>query len=159
MSIDTTATGAIPPQGTTAQVDLNQVQGEAFVFRGSVDEYFKIWIVNLLLTVVTLGIYSAWAKVRSRKYLSRSTYLAGDSFDYHAKPLGILIGRLIAAAGLAAVFVTAWVAPGWETLPLLLISLAAPFLITKGAAFNARNTSWRNIRFSFRQDVGGAYAA
>ena len=33
-------------------------------FVGTGSEYFRIWIVNLLLTIVTLGIYSAWAKVR-----------------------------------------------------------------------------------------------
>jgi hypothetical protein len=35
-----------------------------FGFSGSGAEYFRIWIVNLLLTVATFGIYSAWAKTR-----------------------------------------------------------------------------------------------
>ncbi|MFB1034562.1 MAG: DUF898 family protein, partial [Sinobacterium sp.] len=33
-------------------------------FLGKTGEFFSIWIVNLLLTIVTLGIYSAWATVR-----------------------------------------------------------------------------------------------
>src|SRR6059058_745587 len=33
-------------------------------FTADPKEYFRIWIVNLALTIVTLGIYSAWAKVR-----------------------------------------------------------------------------------------------
>ena len=32
---------------------------EQIRFTGSGSEYFGIWIVNLLLTVVTVGIYSA----------------------------------------------------------------------------------------------------
>jgi hypothetical protein len=36
-------------------------------FTGSGGEYFRIWIVNLLLSIVTLGIYSAWATVRNRR--------------------------------------------------------------------------------------------
>ena len=36
-----------------------------FEFTGSGFEYFRIWIVNVLLTIVTFGIYSAWAKVRT----------------------------------------------------------------------------------------------
>jgi uncharacterized membrane protein YjgN (DUF898 family) len=40
-----------------------------FEFRGTGGEYFRIWIVNLLLTILTLGIYSAWAKVRQLRYL------------------------------------------------------------------------------------------
>ncbi|MDR1854861.1 MAG: DUF898 domain-containing protein, partial [Azoarcus sp.] len=37
-------------------------------FTGSGGEYFRIWIVNLLLSILTLGIYSAWAKVRREQY-------------------------------------------------------------------------------------------
>lgn len=46
-------------------------------FCGSGSEYFRIWIVNLLLTIVTLGIYSAWAKVRTLQYFYRNTQLGG----------------------------------------------------------------------------------
>ncbi|MET2872051.1 DUF898 family protein, partial [Exiguobacterium profundum] len=56
-------------------------------FIGSGSEYFRIWIVNLLLTIVTLGIYSAWAKVRTLQYFYRNTQLAGSSFDYHGSPI------------------------------------------------------------------------
>ena len=65
-------------------------------FTGSGAEYFGIWIVNLLLTIVTLGIYSAWAKVRRLQYFYRHTELAGSSFDFHGRPIKILIGRIIA---------------------------------------------------------------
>ena len=52
-----------------------------FEFRGNGGEYFRIWIVNLLLTIVTLGIYSAWAKVRRLRYFYGNTFLDGQSFD------------------------------------------------------------------------------
>ena len=48
-----------------------------FVFTGSGREYFRIWIVNLLFTVLTLGIYSPWAKVRKAKYFWQNTRLDG----------------------------------------------------------------------------------
>jgi uncharacterized membrane protein YjgN (DUF898 family) len=41
----------------------------------------------VLLTIVTIGIYSAWAKVRRLRYFYGNTFLAGSSFDYHAKPV------------------------------------------------------------------------
>src|SRR3954464_5090136 len=66
-------------------------------FTGRAGEYFGIWIVNLLLTIVTLGIYSPWAKVRRLHYFYRHTALAGSSFDFHGSPIRILIGRAIAA--------------------------------------------------------------
>ncbi|MFM9971741.1 MAG: DUF898 family protein [Burkholderiales bacterium] len=50
-------------------------------FTGSAAEYFRIWIVNLFFTLITLGIYSAWAKVRKKRYFYGSTRIDGDSFD------------------------------------------------------------------------------
>ncbi|HXI78282.1 MAG TPA: DUF898 family protein, partial [Steroidobacteraceae bacterium] len=66
---------------------------EQLRFTGSGAEYFGIWIVNLLLTIVTLGIYSAWAKVRRLQYFYRNTEIAGSSFVFHGSPVRILIGR------------------------------------------------------------------
>ncbi len=68
------------------------------IFKGNTAEYFGIWIVNLLLSIVTLGIYSAWAKVRRKKYFYHNTLIENVGFDYHAKPISILKGRLIAFA-------------------------------------------------------------
>src|SRR5882762_2688388 len=69
---------------------------EAFYFSGRGGEYFRIWIVNLLLSIVTLGIYSAWAKVRRTRYFYDNTNVAGTSFEYHGNPIAILKGRIIA---------------------------------------------------------------
>ena len=63
-----------------------------FQFDGNVTEYFKIWIVNVLLTIATLGIYSAWAKVRTESYFYGNTKVNGSSFRYTAEPLKILKG-------------------------------------------------------------------
>lgn len=73
-----------------------KIPAQRFSFTGSGSEYFRIWIVNLLLTIVTFGIYSAWAKVRRTQYFYNNTHVAGSSFDYHGKPLSILKGRAIA---------------------------------------------------------------
>src|SRR5512132_4595905 len=71
-------------------------------FTGQAGEYFKIWIVNLCLSVVTLGIYSAWAKVRRKRYFYGSTLLQGSSFEYLGNPVAILKGRLIVLAAFTA---------------------------------------------------------
>src|ERR1700759_3419915 len=83
----------------------------ALRFEGSAGEYFKIWIVNLVLTIITLGIFSAWAKVRSKRYFLGNTYLGEHSFDYHGSPKRILLGRLIALALLFGYSLTASIAP------------------------------------------------
>ena len=51
-----------------------------------------------LLTLVTLGIYSAWAKVRKTRYFWQNTRLDGHAFDYHGDPRAILLGRIVALA-------------------------------------------------------------
>ncbi len=50
------------------------------VFTGSGGEYFRIWIVNLALTILTLGIYSAWAKVQRLQYFYRNTVAGLTAF-------------------------------------------------------------------------------
>src|SRR5438132_12646505 len=67
-------------------------------FTADAGEYFRIWIVNLALTIVTLGVYSAWAKVRKRRYLYGHTRIDGEGFEYRGRPIAILKGRVIAVA-------------------------------------------------------------
>jgi uncharacterized membrane protein YjgN (DUF898 family) len=125
------------------------VQELPLEFRGSPREYFKIWIVNLCLTLVTLGIFSAWAKVRKKRYLYAHTTLDGTPFQYLAQPVPILKGRLIAGAGFLIyyfsrnlfTFLLPWV--------LVVALIAAPWVIARSAAFKARYSAFRNLTFRF----------
>jgi uncharacterized membrane protein YjgN (DUF898 family) len=122
---------------------------ESFVFTGEWTEYFKIWIVNVLLTVVTLGIYAAWAKVRKRRYFYANTRLFGHTFEYLADPVRILYGNLIVAALFVTYAVLGSVAPLLQLAFMLPIAIVVPWLIIRALAFNARNTAWRGLRFNF----------
>jgi Bacterial protein of unknown function (DUF898) len=53
---------------------------EPFRFTGAGGEYFRIWIVNVMLSVVTFGIYSAWAKARRLQYFCRG--VTAGALDY-----------------------------------------------------------------------------
>ena len=55
-------------------------------FVGSGSEYFRIWIVNLLLTIVTFGLYYPWAKVRKLRYFLGNTHVDGHAMDFHGQP-------------------------------------------------------------------------
>jgi predicted Zn-dependent protease len=77
-------------------IENAQQKHTPIVFQGKTSEYFGIWIVNILLSLVTIGIYSAWAKVRREKYFYNNTLIENVGFDYHAKPISILKGRIIA---------------------------------------------------------------
>lgn len=128
-------------------------------FHGRAGEFFGIWIVNIVLSVITLGIYSAWAKVRTQRYFYANTRLAGAPFEYLADPIAILKGRLIAYALLLTVVVSAKLQLFWVLIPLYLVLLVLfPWLIYLGLRFRARYSSWRGLRFRFDGSVGDAYA-
>lgn len=129
---------------------------ELFSFDGTAREYFGIWIVNVLLTILTLGIYSAWAKVRRNRYFYGNTFLAGRSFDYHARPMQILIGRIIVIVILIAYNVVLTVAPFAVIVVVPAFIMFIPWMIARGLRFAARVTSYRNVRFDF---VGGYWGA
>lgn len=119
-------------------------------------DYFKIWIVNSLLLLVTLGIYYPWAKVRTTRYLFAHTYLNNEPFEYHATAKQILKGFL-----LFYVLFVIWVVFGSNpVVAIVLAALAAvgmPFLLVQSMKFKAVMTSYRGVRFGFRLGVGSAY--
>jgi uncharacterized membrane protein YjgN (DUF898 family) len=152
----TTATmiDAEPFDDTSAQAPAAV---ERIAFIGSGGEYFRIWIVNLLLTIVTLGIYSAWAKVRRAQYFYGNTQLAGSSFEYHGNPVAILKGRIVAVllfGGYNIAFQYS-LAAGFGMLAVL--AILTPLLLWKSLQFKLYNASYRGIRFGFRGSAGRAY--
>ncbi|EHY9870847.1 DUF898 domain-containing protein [Vibrio vulnificus] len=126
-------------------------------FKGQGGEFFGIWIVNILLSVITLGIYSAWAKVRTKRYFYGNTFIAGDNFEYHAQPMQLLKGRLVALA-----LVLIWVVANsfFPLASLVLFALfyaALPLLLWSNARFDSAMTSYRNVHFAFNGSLKEAY--
>lgn len=118
-------------------------------FTGSGGEYFKVWIVNLLLTIATLGIYSAWAKVRKMQYFYRNTEIDGSVFDYHGNPVAILKGRLIALALILAYQFSIGFSLVLGLVAAAVFAAAWPWLLTQSLRFKLHNTSYRGLRFRF----------
>jgi uncharacterized membrane protein YjgN (DUF898 family) len=132
---------------------------ERFEFTGSAREYFGIWVVNLFLTIVTLGIYSAWAKVRKKRYFYGNTWVAGANFEYHGNPVAILKGRVIAFAAFLAYTLAGGLSPRGGAYVLLALSPLVPWFVVRSMSFNAANTSYRNLRFHFDGRYREALAA
>lgn len=120
-----------------------------FQFTGSGSEYFRIWIVNIFLTVFTLYIYSAWAKVRTRRYFYGNTVLDGSSFEYHATGRQLLPGRLIGLTLVALIAVGNQLYVGMAAAGYLLLAILAPWALCQSRQFNARMSSYRNVHFNF----------
>lgn len=127
-------------------------------FEGSAFEYYKIWFVNLILSIVSFGIYSAWAKVRKQKYLYANTYLDGENFDYVADPVKILKGRLLIAGGYALFLGLGYYNQIFSSIAALLLVTLLPWLFVRAMIFKTRNTTHRNIHFGFKLNYSGSYA-
>ncbi len=128
-----------------------------FEFHGKAGEYFRIWIVNVVLTVLTLGIYLAWAKVRTRRYFYGNTLLDGKPFDFTGNPIAILKGNLIFGGLFVLYVLSGALFPPLAILIILLIMALMPWLVQKAMRFRAHNTVHRNVRFNFRGAVSDAY--
>lgn len=136
---------------------LPDLSPRPFTFTGRGDEYFRIWIVNVALSVVTLGIYSAWAKVRRLRYFYGHTAVDGGTFGYHASPIAILKGRLIAYGVVIAFATLSEVAPLAASALYFPLAMVAPIVIVRAFRFRAANSSYRGIRFGFDGMESEAY--
>jgi uncharacterized membrane protein YjgN (DUF898 family) len=128
-----------------------------FEFTGTGSEYFRIWVVNLLLTILTLGIYSAWAKVRRLRYFYRNTRLDGAIFDYHGNPKAILKGRILALLLVAAYKIAADISALATVCVILVLAGIMPWLLARSFRFKLANSSYRGLRFRFQASVADAY--
>ena len=126
-------------------------------FSGTKAGYFKLWFVNLLLSILTLGIYSAWAKVRNNQYLYGHTQIDGHRLNYLATPWQILRGRILAVLVFGGAYFLALLVP-LIMLPFVIgYIFVLPWAIGQGLRFTLRMTSYRNVRFSFEGSYGDLF--
>ena len=151
-------------QPAPSPITAGREQMRRLTFHGSGGTLFGIQIVNVLLTIVTLGIYSFWAKVKVRRYLLSQTEFEGDRFAYHGTGRELLNGSLKAGLvfGLPVAllnFVPELLGAGAAakiTAALLIYGLFMvfmPFAMVGARRYRLSRTSWRGIRFSFRGRV------
>jgi len=148
-----------PTDGAGAGPSPRQTQ--RLFFHGSGGSLLGIHIVNVLLTIITLGIYYFWAKVRVRSYVLSQTEFAGDRFAYHGTGKELLFGFLKAVLLIGIPFVLLRlgidvVARGpiaravGGSLSYLAILVFLAFATIGARRYRLSRTSWRGVRFSFR---------
>jgi uncharacterized membrane protein YjgN (DUF898 family) len=72
------------------------LRSQQLAFRGNIPAFLGVVIINLLLTIVTLGIYRFWAKTRVRHYLWANTTFDGEPLEYRGRGLELLVGAVLA---------------------------------------------------------------
>jgi uncharacterized membrane protein YjgN (DUF898 family) len=128
-------------------------------FTGSGSEYFRIWIVNLLLIVVTFSLYVPFARARRIRYFYANTLVDGQALAFHGDPWRMFRGYLLLLVLGGAYSLAGHVSPGAAVFAFLLLCVIWPALWRSALRFRLGNTSWRGLRFSFRGDLPGAYKA
>jgi uncharacterized membrane protein YjgN (DUF898 family) len=142
-------------------VENERCPAHRFDYHGRVLPLFGIYAVNLFLSLVTLGVYYFWGKIRVRNYLSNQTELGGDRFGYHGTGKELLIGFLRA---LLLFFIPLFALNlGPELLgagPVIraaaaglaygMVMLFVPVAMVGARRYRLSRASWRGIRFSFR---------
>lgn len=127
------------------------------VFHGRTEEYFRIWIVNTLLTIVTCGVFFSWAKVRKRRYVRGCTELLGHRFDYQARPLRLLIGHLVVLTLVLGYSLFGVVYPWVRYSVIALAVVLLPWIVVRSMSFNAHHTVYRGLRFRFHRSLSAAF--
>ncbi len=130
------------------------------VFHGHGVSLLGIHTVNVFLTLVTLGIFFFWARVRVRRYLFAQTSFAGDRIAFHGLGLEMLVGFLKAMLVLGVPLgLLNWLPVIYhERTVAVVASLTAsaltlvfvPLARAGARRYRLSRTSWRAIRFSFR---------
>ncbi|MBC7718469.1 MAG: DUF898 domain-containing protein [Chitinophagaceae bacterium] len=128
-------------------------------FTGSGSEYFRIWIVNLMLLFITLGIYYPWAKVRRLRYFHTNTLVGGEPLNFHGRPIAMLKGYLLVGAMFAIYSVAGNFSSMAGLIAFGLVAAVSPALLKSSMQFRLANTSWRGMRFRFKGTLNGAYRA
>lgn len=126
-------------------------------FTGSGSEYFRIWIVNLLLTLVTLTLYAPFARARRIAYFQNNTLVGGDPLGFHADPWKMFRGYLLVLLLGLGYWAVSNFTPDLSWIALLVFMALWPALWRASLQFRLRNTSWRGVRLSFAGDLNGAY--
>ena len=136
---------------------LTQEKQFQLKFTGKGSEYFRIWIVNLILTLLTFGIFSAWAQLRRIQYFYHNTWLNESNFNYHASPISILKGKIITATIFLLYFVSFEFNSkiGYAVLSILILIFPLTFVLSM--RFRIYNSSYRGLRFNFSGSIKEAY--
>lgn len=141
---------------------MNTAGIEAFdlEFSGSGLEFFRVWIVNLLLTIVTLGFYTPFARRRTAQYFYSHTFVAGSPLEFTAQQRKMVVGFLL----LVVIYVAFKVASetGQDlavTLFLMAGAALAPYFWGSAMRFRLGATRWRGVRLRFAARWAEVYKA
>ncbi len=150
-----------PPDPVSPDFQKKDTPHHRLFFHGRGGVLFGIWIVNIFLSLVTLGGYYFWGKVKMRRFLFGQTEFDGDRFEYHGTGKELLLGFLKALlVFFIPLFLLNFLPQLLRTGPVIraiatgltyaIIMIFIPVAMVGAMRYRLSRTSWRGIRFSFR---------
>jgi len=138
---------SVAPPPPPAPPSSKKIKGNRITYSGDTAEVYGIWLLNALLTVLTLGIYSFWGKTRLRRYVTASFSLANDHFEYTGTARELLMGFL-KVLPFAILYIVLSIYAGEEVTGVyaLVIALLIPFAIYLSMRYRLNRLTWRGIR-------------
>lgn len=129
-------------------------------FTGSGGEYFRVWIVNVLLSIVTLGFYTPWARKRTAQYFYSHTLVAGSPLEFTAQQRRMVMGFVLLVMITLAYNIAARTGQD-TTVGLFLLggAVLAPFIWASAMRFRLGATRWRGLRLQFTAGWKEVYLA
>jgi uncharacterized membrane protein YjgN (DUF898 family) len=144
---------------TSAAPDLRTGGGDEgalrLAYRGTGGELFFIVIKNVFLTLLTLGVYTPWARTAKRAFLWRQVEIEGQRLEYTGTGRELFVGYLKVGIAYFLLFGIPGLmqksAPGlataWRLVAGLLLLIVIPFAIYWSRRYLLGRTRWRGIRF------------
>lgn len=150
--------------GSAAQLPpnlaLQSIEAHPMEFTGSGGEYFRVWIVNVLLGILTLGFYTPWARRRTAQYFYDHSMVAGSPLEFTAQQRKMVMGFVMLVLLTVAYNIAA--ESGQDTavaLFLLAGAVLAPFIWASAMRFRLGATRWRGLRLQFTASWREVYTA
>lgn len=157
--MDASSQGDIRLEPSAGEVQ-EKIRAHRLRFTGSGGEYFRVWIVNVLLSIVTLGFYTPFARKRTAQYFYSHSMIAGSALEFTAQQRRMVFGFVLVFA-LSAAYQLA-VRTGQDTAVSLFLlggAALAPFIWASAMRFRLSNTRWRGLRLVFTANWKEIYKA
>jgi uncharacterized membrane protein YjgN (DUF898 family) len=155
-----------PPAIEMPSAETTDLGGAArtltLAYRGEGSDLFTVMLKNLFLTLITLGIYTPWARTARRAYLWKQVEVGGDRLDYTGTGKELFFGYLkVAGCYLAFALLSRLIgymspraAVVVQGVGALAVMVLLPFAVYWSRRYLLGRTRWRGIRFALVGNAG-----
>ena len=151
---------AVQPVGPISSLVPPNIDAHPMEFTGRGGEYFRVWIVNVLLSIITLGIYTPWARRRTAQYFYSHSFVAGSPLEFTAQQRKMVMGFVLLMLLTIAYNIAANTGQDLAVGLFLLGGAAlAPFIWASAMRFRLSATRWRGLRLQFTASWKEVYLA